>query len=78
MAKKKRKPRRKATSEAHVRQFIARHERLQQAWLAKLSAATTQVKKHSSKIKYYNLRLAKLAERREGKAIRSIDLENLE
>ena len=83
MAKKKtkrrRKPRKRATTEKQVREMIARNERLLERWLAKLTTATRQVNKHSKKVAYYNARLEAMSTAREFKErLRSIDLEDLD
>lgn len=78
MAKKRKSPRKRATTEAQVRAMIARHERLAAEWLTKLTAATTQVRKHTRKAAYYNQRLAAMADKREASGSRSININDLE
>lgn len=80
MAKKRKAPRKRMMTEAQVRDAIARHEKLLDAWLKKLQAATTKVQEHSKKAAYYNARLDVLAKRREAAttAARKIDLTELD
>ena len=76
--KKRAKPRKAARTESQVREMIAKHERLLQNWISKMTIANNKIKAHSKKLHYYNLRLAKMSEKREQKSIRSINLSELE
>lgn len=76
---KRRRPLRRASTEAEVRLLISRTEKNLDSWLRRSLSAMKQVQKYSAKSRYYNARLAECAAAREnGGQARAIDLSSLE
>jgi|GEM_PF-6839149 len=84
MAKKRKKPRKRAPDKAAVQQQLARYSRLLDTWVTKSVLAAKKVEAHRGKVTYYQKRLDDIeaAERQAlqaaaaaaGREPRSIDL----
>lgn len=88
MPKKRRQPRRKATTIEHAEQLLMRNERLLDQWLAKLGVAARKIAQYRGRVGYYRQRVDYMqfaeterlqqallaAEQHNGRQTRAIDL----